>query len=104
MRGSDPEEFKTCSYDDVWIPSSFWVQVPELEGVSGESYLDLGDLTPSVLERDVSFETFHLYWYEDHPECRPAIWLPTALGQLPPPLPDIPPSLFSVYVAWESSE
>ena len=41
-------------------------------------------------------DAMRLYCYEDHPEVGPTVWLSKAPGTLPPPPPDVPPSVFAV--------
>lgn len=74
------------------------VRLPDLVDGSCESYIHFGDQGASVFEDNTCFERLHLVWYEDYPDSRPCVWLPTTPGMLPPPPPDLPPSLFSVYV------
>ena len=90
--------------DDLWSPSPNRVHVPDLDDEDGQAFMDLGSLSHSIFERDVSIENLRLYWYEDHPDDRAVVWSPTPSGLLPPLSPDIPPSLFNVFVAWDSSE
>ena len=98
------DEVIACIRDDVWSPSPNRVHVPDLDDEFGQSFMDLGSLSNSVFERDARIDNLRFYWYEDNPDDRPVIWSPIPAGQLPPPLPDIPRSSFSVFVAWDSSE
>ena len=71
------------------------------EELSVQYFLDFGDLTPVVLGTDDdTFESIRLTTYESHPEFRPAVYRPTD-DSLGPGLPDIPPTVFSLFVRWK---
>ena len=98
------DEVVTPIRDNLWSPSPDRVHVPDLDDEDGQAFMDVGSLAEPVFERDVSFENLSLYWYEDHPDDRPVVWSSTPAGYLPPLSPDIPPSSFNVFVAWDPSE
>ena len=102
--GEAPDELIDSIHDSVWSPSSYRVRLPDPENETSEVFLDLGFSTSRILDWDIGIDCLRLYWYEDNPDLRPAVWFPTDAGQLPPLPPEIPPSSFSVFVAWDSSE
>ena len=102
--GEAPDELIDSIHECVWSPSSHRARLPDPEDETSEVFFDFGFNTSRILDRDIGIDCLRLYWYEDNPDLPPAVWFPTAAGQLLPLPLEIPPSSFSVFVAWGSSE
>ena len=92
------------TYECIWSPSPYQVRLPDPEDETTECFIDLGLHTSDILSRDIDVDIFRERWYWRNRDLRPAEWLPTEESELPPLPPDIPPSSFNVFVAWDSSE
>ena len=91
-------------YDSYWSPSPYRARLPDSEDESTNGFVDFGYHTSNIMDRDIGVDCVRWRWYEDNLDDRPCVWFPTAASQLPPLPPDIPPSSFNVFVAWDSSE
>ena len=78
----------------IWDHSPHWVSLApdddvvvsdvrsDCDGDFSDVFVDFGHRTTEVLE-DVSFERFRVHHYEDFPDLRPAIWMPSDREALP---------------------
>ena len=102
--GECPDDCVPPKYDSYWSPSPYRASLPDPEDETTNVFVDFGYHTSNIMDQDIGVDCVRWYWYEDNPDDRPCVWLPTDAGQLPPLPPDIPPSSFNVFVAWDSSE